>query len=116
MPLPWWSSSDGEGNLGLLATGRSVVPGNGDELVADDDDQRQPVEVVDICQVLELGFRQLAPRTEEPQVDRLGRQAGVQSLSAASRPKAGSDEVRPLDRRPGGRPPRGRRDSPPAER
>ena len=71
---------DGEGHLGLVATWCSVVAGDGDELLADDDDKRQPVDVVDVGQVLELGVRQLAPGTEEPQVDRLGRQAGVQSL------------------------------------
>ena len=69
----------GEGHLGLVLAGPPVVAGVGDELVAEQCDQRDAVHHVDGGEALDLGLGQAGLGREEPVVQRLGGQPAVEA-------------------------------------
>jgi len=68
---------DHEGDLGHVGA-VAVVTGHRHHLVLDGGDQGEAVAVVDGGETLDLLLRQARVRTEEPAVDGLGRQPGME--------------------------------------
>ena len=66
---------DEEGDLGVAAGPVAVVAGDAHQLVADDADERHPIDVVDGGEVLDVDGRQTGSGREEAEVDALGRLA-----------------------------------------
>ena len=68
-----------ERDLGLVRAGGPVVARHRDDLVTELGDERHPVVVVHVGEVLELLVRRCRHRGEEPHVDRLAREPREQS-------------------------------------
>jgi hypothetical protein len=66
---------DEEGHLGLLGPRHAVVAADADELVAEQEDERHPVVVVDVGEPVQVLLRQPLHRPEEPEVAGLLRAA-----------------------------------------
>ena len=62
---------DEERHLRLGPVPPAVVARHADELVAAERDEREPVDVVDVGQALEVALREPRPRAEVPEVDAL---------------------------------------------
>ena len=88
---------DDERHLGLGAVARvAVIARDRDHLVAELGDERHAVVVVDLGEAFDLARRQHRVGREEPEVDRLLRQAAVQrhQASASSAGSAGRGRCR----------------------
>jgi hypothetical protein len=73
---------DRERDLGLLRVRHAVVARDGDDVVSELGDERHPVLVVDVGEVVELRAGRRGDRREEPEVDRFARQPGEESEQA----------------------------------
>jgi hypothetical protein len=105
---------DEEGDLGVVGVGIPVEPADRDDLVAEQHHERDPVDVVDVGEAMQVALRQLLHRAEEAVVAGLVAAALHQPVDAVvvlgadraqvHRPAVGRDDVGlPVRRRAGRR-------------
>ena len=94
---------DHERRLSVVAAGPALVAGPRDQLVVALDDERGPVDEVDVGEALQLGLGQLRLGREVPAVDALGGLAAVELGQCAVHRRGGSGGCAPSRRRRGRR-------------
>ena len=97
MPRPWWASSTRNATSAWVVLG-PVVAAHTDQLVAQGQDERDPIDVVDLGEPLDVAVAELGIGREEAQVLRLGRDPVVEldqlgRIRGPDRPQVGHSPI-----------------------